>query len=91
MFKIMFTVVPIFIGLVFLFVVYSGARNWRAMKAKGVDPITAHAEITARMAQGRLLEGPSIEQKLAELDDLHARGVISAEEHAEGRKRALGS
>ena len=90
MFKIMFTVVPIFIGVVFLFAIYSAVRNWRVMKARGVNPLTAQAEIAARMATGKLVEGPSIEDKLRELDDLHSRGLISDAEHADGRKRALG-
>lgn len=89
-FSVFFTGVSVFIGLVFVFVIYAGVRNWRAMRAKGIDPITAQAEITARMATGRLIEGPSIEQKLGELDDLHARGVISDEEHRAGRARVLG-
>lgn len=90
MFKIMFTVVPIFIGLVFLFAIYSAIRNWRVMKSRGVNPLTAQAEIAARMATGKLVEGPSMEDKLKELDDLHARGLITDTELADGRKRVLG-
>ena len=90
-FNVFFAVVVSFIGVVFLFMVYAGVRNWRVMKAKGVDPITAQAEITARMATGRIVEGPSVEQRLRELDDLHSRGVISDDEHREGRRKILGS
>ena len=89
-FSVFFTVICVFIGLVFVFVVYAGVKNWNAMRAKGINPITAQAEITARMATGKIVEGPSVEQKLKEIDDLHARGLISDEEHQEGRKRALG-
>jgi hypothetical protein len=90
MFKVFFTVIPVFIGVVFVFVVYSLVRNWRVMKARGVDPITAQAEIAARMAKGKIVEGPSIEERLAELDDLRSRGIISDTEHADGRRRILG-
>ena len=90
-FSVFFTAICIFIGLVFVFVIYAGAKNWRAMRAKGINPITAQAEITARMATGKIIEGPSLEEKLREIDDLHARGLISDDEHREGRKRALGS
>ena len=89
-FSIYFTTISVFIALVFLFVIYAGVKNWRAMKAKGINPITAQAEITARMATGKLFEGPSIEDKLREIDDLHSRGLISDDEHREGRKRVLG-
>jgi hypothetical protein len=32
---------------------------------------------------------PSLEARLAELDDLHARGVITADEHAKARAEVL--
>lgn len=89
-FSVMFVGVSIFIGLVFLLVVVSLVKNFRVMKSRGVDPLSAHGEIAARMAKGTLFEGKSIEQKLSELDDLRSRGVISDVEHAEGRRRALG-
>lgn len=89
-FSVFFTVICVFIGLVFVFVIYAGVKNWKAMRAKGINPITAQAEITARLATGKIMEGPSIEDKLREIDDLHARGVISDAEHQEGRKRVLG-
>jgi hypothetical protein len=89
-FSVMFIGVSIFIGLILILVAVSLVKNFRVMKARGVDPFTAHGEIAARMASGTLLEGKSIEQRLAELDDLRRRGVISETEHAEGRKAALG-
>ncbi|MGA0312717.1 MAG: SHOCT domain-containing protein [Ilumatobacteraceae bacterium] len=36
------------------------------------------------------MEGTSTEDRLRELDDLLARGVITPEEHSEARRRALG-
>ena len=89
-FSVMFIGVSVFIGLILVLVVISLVNNFRVMKARGVNPLTAHGEIAARMAKGTLLEGKSMEQKLAELDDLRSRGVITDAEHAEGRKRALG-
>lgn len=89
-FSVMFIGVSVFIGLILVLVVVSLFKNFRVMKARGVNPLTAHGEIAARMAKGTLLEGKSMEQKLAELDDLRNRGVITDAEHAEGRKRALG-
>ena len=89
-FSIMFIGVSVFIGVIMVIVAISLVKNFKVMKARGVNPLTAHGEIAARMATGTLLEGKSVEQKLAELDDLRKRGVISDAEHAEGRKRALG-
>jgi uncharacterized membrane protein len=85
-----FFVILAFIVSVFVFVVYAGARNWKAMKDRGVNPITAQAEIAARLAKGRLIEGPSMEERLNELDDLRARGLITDDEHSQGRARILG-
>ena len=66
-------------------------RNLKVMREAGVDdPMTAGGQIAARVAQGRLLEGASTEDRLRELDDLLARGVVSADEHADARRRALG-
>ncbi|MFZ9867537.1 MAG: SHOCT domain-containing protein [Ilumatobacteraceae bacterium] len=89
-FSVMFIGVGIFIGLVLILVIVSLVKNFRVMKARGVDPLTAHGEIAARMAKGTLFEGKSIEQKLSELDDLRKRGVITDVEHADSRRRILG-
>ena len=84
--------VPIVLFLVFLVGLTRHARrNLKVMREAGVDdPKTAGGQIAARVAQGRLLEGASTEDRIRELDDLLARGVISADEHANARRRALG-
>lgn len=84
--------VPIVLFLVFLVgLTRHTRRNLKVMREAGVDdPMTAGGQIAARMAQGRLFEGASTEDRLRELDDLLARGVISADEHADARRRALG-
>ena len=48
------------------------------------------AELVARAMDSELLAPrPSLEARLAELDDLHARGVITADEHAKARAEVL--
>ncbi|MBF4613889.1 SHOCT domain-containing protein [Curtobacterium sp. VKM Ac-1376] len=48
-------------------------------------------DIAHRALQSRTLAPDRpLEQRLAELDDLHARGVISDEEHRAARAAALG-
>jgi hypothetical protein len=47
-------------------------------------------ELAARAMDSELLAPrPSLEARLAELDDLHARGVITADEHAKARAEVL--
>ncbi len=84
--------VPIVLFLVFIVgLTRHTRRNLKVMRDAGIDdPMTAGGQIAARLAQGRLLEGTSTEDRLRELDDLLARGVISADEHADARRRALG-
>ena len=71
----------------FVFVAYAIVRSARAARRAGVDPFTPDGVLLADAVRGRA--GTPLEQRLAELDDLHRRGVISAEEHAAARRKAL--
>ena len=78
-----------FIGIVF-FMALSAARSKRALEAGGLDPLAAEAQLAARAANSQLLAPRrSLEDRLAELDDLRSRGVISEVEHATARAKAL--
>jgi Short C-terminal domain len=72
-----------------------GAGIWRfaVLRSGGLNPLVAREQLEARLAQSQLLTpaapGKSIEQRLAELDDLHARGVITADEHAAARAKVI--
>ena len=64
----------------------------------GLNPFVAREQLEARLAQ-KLGESKTpitahhaktVEERLAELDDLHERGVISAEERAAGRAKIIG-
>jgi hypothetical protein len=90
-FLIMFGVVATFIVVVLVMVVVSAVRSRKVLRESGLDPLAAHAQIAARLAHGPLATpGKSVEQRLAELDDLHRRGVITTAEHDAGRRAALG-
>lgn len=85
----------LFVGTV-IFIVIVAARKWRIAKDAGYDPLTMDTQIAAQVGRSALLrpadappERSSIEQRLAELDDLHDRGVISDAEHAAARAKAL--
>ena len=62
----------------------------RRMRARGQDPWTMQEDLAYRaMQSGVLAPTVSREQRLAELDDLHRRGVISDDEHRDARAEAL--
>ena len=91
-FETPFLIAFAFVGLLvmagFAFVVYAAIRSARAARRSGIDPFTPDAQLLAQAISGR---GRTIEQRLAELDDLHRRGVISTDEHHTARARALGT
>jgi hypothetical protein len=88
----MFVLVPILVGCGFLFTVYAVIRNRNALKQAGFDPITAQVQLASRVMSSELLTPQkTLEQRLAELDDLHTRGVISDAEHTRARAQALAS
>lgn len=56
----------------------------------GLSPMAHDAQIEATIAQPGFITGwKSVEQRLAELDDLCQRGVISDSERTEARVRVL--
>jgi uncharacterized transporter YbjL len=76
--------------LVVVVIIVSWVKNWRAAKRAGLDPLAIQGQLAGQLANSQLLQGSkSIEERLDELDDLHARGVISAEEYTEARKAAI--
>jgi hypothetical protein len=71
-----------------------GSSIWRysVLRSGGLNPFVAKEQLEARLNQTLITPpappsapGRSIEQRLAELGDLHARGVITNEELAAGR------
>ena len=86
-----FLVLAVVVGLLvlggFLVVGYTMLRSARAARRAGIDPFTTPAQLVAQALSG---SGSSLEQRLAELDDLHRRGVISGDEHRAARAKALG-
>ena len=89
-FVIAFVVVLVFILTVAAFVVTGLVRSRRVLRDSGLDPLAAPAQVAARLARGPLATpAKSLEQRLAELDDLHRRGLISTGEHEAARRAAL--
>jgi hypothetical protein len=81
-------------GLIFVlavtFIVTTAVRSRRVLRANGLDPMAVPAQLAVRLAQGPLgTPSKSLEQRLAELDDLHRRGLITSAEHEAARATAL--
>jgi hypothetical protein len=75
-----------------------GTTIWRmsVLRSGGLNPFVAKEQLEARLNQRLEMEEPSqaatersIEERLAELEDLHERGVISAAELAAGRANII--
>jgi hypothetical protein len=68
---------------------------WRffVLRSGGLNPLIAREQLAARLNQSRLAEPPAaekpVEQRLAELEDLHERGVISDGELAAARAKII--
>ncbi len=81
--------IGIFIAVLVIAVVVS---IWRAsvLRRAGLNPLTADVQLEARLANSQALKpAKSIEERLAELGDLHQRGVISDEELAAARLKVI--
>lgn len=78
---------------------YIGVRKYMIMKRAGHDPLTVDAAMAAKFLNSDLLRpgtavrddapAQSVEQRLADVDDLHARGVISDAERSAARAAIL--
>jgi hypothetical protein len=65
---------------------------WRAvvLRRAGLNPLIADAQLEARLAGSQALSpGRSAEDRLAELADLHERGVITDDELAAARLKVI--
>jgi hypothetical protein len=90
-FLIAFGVAVAFIAVVGVAVVVSIVRSRKVLRDSGLDPLTVQAQLAAGLVRGPLTTPvKNLEQQLAELDDLHRRGVITSDEHQEARRQALG-
>ena len=73
---------------------------WRfvVLRKGGLNPFVAKEQLEVQLTKNlRHTPAPTpgqpaktIEERLAELDDLHERGVITAEERAAGRAKIIG-
>lgn len=89
-FEIAFGVVALLILVGFVTTLLLAIRNVRVVRRAGKDPWTLQAEIATKLASSEVLApSRSVEERLGELDDLLARGVISSSEHTAARAAVL--
>ena len=87
-FAVVFAAVALFILTMFVLVGISAVRNARALRRAGVDPLAVESTVLLRLMRQQP-GGRTMEQRLAELDDLHRRRVITDAEHASARARLI--
>jgi len=81
----------LFVGAV-IFSIVVGIRKYRILHDAGTDPFTVDAAVAAKVLKSDMLNTPAgrpLEERLAELDGLLSRGVISPDEHREARAAIL--
>jgi hypothetical protein len=63
------------------------------LRSGGLNRFVAREQLESRLAQSQLMSPPpaekTVEQRLAEIDDLLDRGVITQEEHAQARVKII--
>ncbi len=90
LFIVMLVLGGLFFAAVVAFMVVAIVRNAAKAKELGHDPLTMETELAARAIDSQLLTPErTLEERLAELQDLHARGVIADDEYAAARAQAL--
>ncbi|WP_336245121.1 SHOCT domain-containing protein [Paeniglutamicibacter quisquiliarum] len=86
-FMVIFAIV--FIGIV-AFVIFVWIRNYKASKNAGMDIFTLETDLATRAANSQMFAPRQTrEQKLAELEGLLARGVITRDEYTQARLKIL--
>ena len=65
-------------------------RSRRVLRDAGLDPLAATAQLATRFAQGPMMTATkTVEQRLADIEDLYTRGLITTEERSSARTSAL--
>jgi hypothetical protein len=64
-------------------------RNRRVFQQAGIDPTTARSQLAVRLIRGQAAARPPAASRLAELDDLRNRGLITPEEYATRRAEII--
>lgn len=89
-FDAMFTIVPVLMVLVLVGGIVLTVMNWKKASDAGVNPLTMETEAMTTLINSKALASEKpVEQRLADLDALHAKGAITAAELATARAEVL--
>ena len=89
-FDAMFTIFPILFVIVLVGGIALTLMNWKKAADAGVNPLTIETEAMTTLIKSKALASEkSIEERLAELDALRAKGTISAAELSAARAEVL--
>ncbi|MFF2387922.1 SHOCT domain-containing protein [Agromyces sp. NPDC058104] len=89
-FGTVFVLACLVIGAGFVVTIVLAIRNYNKARSAGHDPFTLQTDLATRALDSELLAPKqTLEQRLVELDDLAARGVITSEERAAARAELL--
>jgi hypothetical protein len=80
--------------IVAIFIVATAIWRFSVLRSGGLNPFVAQEQLEVKLNQTLTPAPPSpdaksIEERLAELDDLHNRGVITAGELSAGRAKII--
>jgi hypothetical protein len=92
--KIGFVVIGLLFVCAIIRATIRGRRGRKILRDAGLDPMMARVQMEARLANSALLApakstAKSVEERLAELESLHGRGLITGEELHEARAKIL--
>jgi hypothetical protein len=94
---VLFFAFAVLVGVGFLIGIGSTIRRASILRKAGLSPMFAREQLEAQLAQNLRNAAPTsgqpaktTEERLAELEALHERGVITAEELAVGRAKVIG-
>ncbi|GAA1409593.1 hypothetical protein AUR04nite_24020 [Glutamicibacter uratoxydans] len=87
---IFFLVVMLLVAGVFVAAIVLWVRNYRKAKEAGADIFTLQTDLAVKAANSQFLApAQTKEQKLAELDGLKRKGMVTDEEYSAARMKIL--
>ena len=78
------------VAVAFVVMIIITVKNAARVRRAGHNPLTLQADIATRLLDSDVLKAePSIDARLAKIDQLRDAGTISADEHAAARSHLL--
>jgi hypothetical protein len=85
-----FVIFGLLFTAVVVFIIVTAVRNAQKARELGHDPLTLETELAVKAIDSAVLApAGTIESRLAELDSLRSRGIITEAEYAKARAEAI--